>query len=122
MSERQQFIEEFYGQVPGYEAAIDFGRKPGPLAKMEQAIRKEEIKIENGGPGGADEKVIRPIGEAPPAGAPLGAPPPPPSAPPPPPVVEGAPPPPPPGPTSEPAVRPPPEERDRDQLRVQPPR
>jgi general secretion pathway protein D len=118
MAERQQFIEEFYGQVPGYEPAIDFGRKPGPLAKMEQDIRREEVKAENGGPGSVDERVFRP-GAPPPSGAPDSAPPPPPAMPPPPPAAEGAPTP---SPSSEaPPVREPPPERDRDQIRVQPP-
>jgi general secretion pathway protein D len=51
MAERQKFVEEFYGQVPGYDVPIDFNRKPGPLAKMNQLVMREELKAENGGPG-----------------------------------------------------------------------
>jgi len=60
MKERQQFIELFYGQVPGYDVAIDFDRKAGPVAKVAQVIRLEERKIENGGPGLPGERVITP--------------------------------------------------------------
>jgi len=60
MAERQRFVEEFYGQVPGYDVPIDFGRKPGPLAKMNQIVLREEMKIENGGPGLPGEQVFRP--------------------------------------------------------------
>jgi general secretion pathway protein D len=80
MKERQQFIELFYGQVPGYDVAIDFARKTGPVARVAQMIRQEEQKIENGGPGLPGERVITPAGpnapapgrprtEAPPSGA-----------------------------------------------------
>ncbi len=51
MAERQRFVEEFYGQVPGYDVPIDFGRKPGPLGKVNQLVMREELKVENGGPG-----------------------------------------------------------------------
>ena len=60
MAERQRFVEEFYGQVPGYDVPIDFGRKPGPLAKMNQLVMREEMKVENGGPGLPGEQVFRP--------------------------------------------------------------
>jgi len=60
MAERQRFVEEFYGQVPGYDVPIDFGRKPGPLAKMNQIVLREEMKAENGGPGLPGEQIIRP--------------------------------------------------------------
>ena len=60
MAERQRFVEEFYGQVPGYDVPIDFARKPGPLAKMNQIVMREEMKIENGGPGLPGETVYRP--------------------------------------------------------------
>jgi general secretion pathway protein D len=73
MRERQEFIEEFYGQVPGYEAAVDFGRKAGPLAKMQQVLHREEVKAENGGPGSPGERIIRPGDRAiEPAGPPTG--------------------------------------------------
>jgi general secretion pathway protein D len=57
IKERQQFIEQFYGQVPGYEVAIDFSRKAGPWAKMNQAVLREQQRTEGNLPG---EKVIRP--------------------------------------------------------------
>ncbi|RKH75240.1 type II secretion system protein GspD, partial [Corallococcus sp. AB045] len=62
MKERQQFVEQFYGQVPGYDVAVDFSRKPGPLSRMNQAVIKEEKRVENGGSGTANERVIRPAG------------------------------------------------------------
>ncbi len=60
MAERQRFVEEFYGQVPGYDVPIDFGRKQGPLAKINQIVMREEMKVENGGPGLPGEQVFRP--------------------------------------------------------------
>jgi general secretion pathway protein D len=71
LKERQQFIEQFYGSVPGYEVAIDFSRKPGPIARLSQAARVEERKLENGGPGSPGERLIRP-GSQPPSGQPPG--------------------------------------------------
>jgi general secretion pathway protein D len=74
MAERQRFVEEFYGQVPGYDVPIDFARKPGPLAKMNQIVLREEMKVENGGPGLPGESVYRPgslgSGASPPPGTP----------------------------------------------------
>jgi len=60
MRERQQFIEEFYGQVPGYDVAVDFSHKTGPLGKMNQSVIREQRKVENGGPGTPGERVIQP--------------------------------------------------------------
>jgi general secretion pathway protein D len=76
MAERQQFVETFYGQVPGFEVAIDFDRKPGPLAQIGQSMRRELQKVENGGAGRPGERLILPGGggaptEVPPAGAPV---------------------------------------------------
>jgi general secretion pathway protein D len=65
MKERQQFVEEFYGQVPGYETAVDFSRKAGPLARLNQAVLREEEKLENGGPGAPGERMIEPMGAQP---------------------------------------------------------
>lgn len=70
MKERQQFVEQFYGQVPGYDVAVDFSRKPGPLSRMGQKVTQEEQRAENGGPGVAGERVIAP---APPPGGSPGA-------------------------------------------------
>ncbi len=60
MKERQQFVEQFYGQVTGYDVAIDFSRKPGPLARMTQVLNKESLRLENGGPGVSGERLIAP--------------------------------------------------------------
>jgi len=60
MKERQQFVEQFYGQVPGYDVAVDFSRKPGPLSRMNQSVLREQQKLENGGPGAPGERVIKP--------------------------------------------------------------
>jgi general secretion pathway protein D len=63
MKERQQFVEQFYGQVPGYDVAVDFSRKPGPLSRMNQSVLNEERKAENGGPGAPGERIYRPQGQ-----------------------------------------------------------
>lgn len=60
MRERQQFVEQFYGQVTGYDVAIDFSRKAGPIARMTQILNKESQRLENGGPGSPGEKLIQP--------------------------------------------------------------
>jgi general secretion pathway protein D len=60
MAERQAFVEQFYGAVPSYEATVDWSRKAGPLARMNQAVMREERKIENGGPGNPGDQVIGP--------------------------------------------------------------
>ncbi|NVJ07092.1 type II secretion system secretin GspD [Myxococcus sp. AM001] len=70
MKERQQFVEQFYGQVPGYDVAVDFTRKPGPLSRMGQKVTQEEQRAENGGPGVSGERVITPT---PPPGSSPGA-------------------------------------------------
>ncbi|MBX5483826.1 MAG: type II secretion system secretin GspD [Myxococcaceae bacterium] len=62
MKERQQFVETFYGAAPGYEVAVDWDRKKGPLAMIGSTLRKEAQKVENGGPGLNGEKVIAPMG------------------------------------------------------------
>jgi general secretion pathway protein D len=62
MKERQQFVEEFYGQVPGYDVPVDFSRKPGPLSRMNQSFLREQQRVENGGPGTPGERVIKPTG------------------------------------------------------------
>lgn len=74
MKERQQFVEQFYGQVPGYDVAVDFSRKPGPLSRMNQSVLKEEQRVENGGNGTPNERVIRPGGAQAPEGTPAPSP------------------------------------------------
>jgi general secretion pathway protein D len=63
MKERQQFVEQFYGQVPGYDVAVDFSRKPGPLSRMNQSVLREQQKAENGGPGVRGERIYKPSGQ-----------------------------------------------------------
>jgi general secretion pathway protein D len=65
LKERQQFVEQFYGQVPGYDVAVDFTRKPGPLSRMNQTVLKEQQRAENGGPGAPGERIIAPASPAP---------------------------------------------------------
>jgi general secretion pathway protein D len=64
MAERQQFVEQFYGQVAGYDVPVDFSRKSGPLGRMRRVVHTEEQKVENGGPGQPGERVVRPAGPA----------------------------------------------------------
>jgi general secretion pathway protein D len=64
MAERQQFVEQFYGQVAGYDVPVDFERKTGPLGRMRRVLHTEEQKLENGGPGNPNERVIRPEGSS----------------------------------------------------------
>lgn len=72
MKERQQFVEQFYGASTTYDVAIDFARKPGPLARMSQLLHKEQVKLENGGPGSEGQRLITPTGT--PTGGPAGTP------------------------------------------------
>jgi general secretion pathway protein D len=72
LAERQAFVEQFYGQLPGYEVTVDFGRKAGPLFRMGQAIRREEGRLENGGPGDGSERLFTPSGSGPAIPAPEG--------------------------------------------------
>ncbi|WNG25075.1 type II secretion system protein GspD [Cystobacter fuscus] len=65
MQERQQFVEQFYGQVAGYDVPVDFERKTGPLGRMRRTVLTEEQKAENGGPGMAGERILRPANGAP---------------------------------------------------------
>ncbi len=65
MKERQEFVEQFYGATTSYDVAIDFQRKPGPLARIAQLVNKEANKYENGGAGQPGEKLIAPAGNIP---------------------------------------------------------
>jgi len=60
--ERQQVLEEFWGDADTGEPPIDFQHKPGPLATFARAIQDEVRRTENGGPGNPGERVIRPSG------------------------------------------------------------
>jgi general secretion pathway protein D len=111
MAERQKFVEDFYGELPRYDVAVDFDRKAGPLGKMNQASiqsQKAETGLTNPG-----DQVIRPAG--PPQPIPTSPPPPysPPEAVPPntpsmPPGSSSSPPPVPPASSAEPPAAAPP--------------
>jgi general secretion pathway protein D len=76
MAERQKFVEDFYGELPRYDVAVDFDRKAGPLGKMNQASiqsQKAETGLTNPG-----DQIIRPAGPP----QPIPTPPPPPYSPP----------------------------------------
>ena len=71
LEERQKFVEQFYGQIPDYEVAMDFSRKAGPLGRMTQTLDRERSRVENGGRGDPGTRVISPGQVSPvrPAGA-----------------------------------------------------
>jgi len=60
MSERAEFVKRFYGDETGYATEIDYEKKPGPLSRVRRGVTQELNKVENGGTGSADERVIRP--------------------------------------------------------------
>src|SRR6267142_2550684 len=61
ISERAEFVKRFYGESTQYERPIDYDSKPGPLSRVRRGTQRELNRYENGGPGGEDERVIRPI-------------------------------------------------------------
>jgi general secretion pathway protein D len=72
MAERQKFVEDFYGELPRYDVAVDFDRKAGPLGKMNQAsIQAQKSEAGYTQPG---DQIIRPAG--PPQPIPMMPPPP----------------------------------------------
>ncbi len=73
IAERAEFVRRFYGEETGYQAAIDYERKAGPLARIGRGVDEELKKAENGGSGGADERIITPgaVGTPPPSPAPF---------------------------------------------------
>jgi len=60
LKERQSFVEQFYGAKTGYDLFIDYARKPGPLARIEQLTSRELSKFEHGGKGLEGERLISP--------------------------------------------------------------
>ncbi|MDP2275060.1 MAG: type II secretion system secretin GspD [Archangium sp.] len=64
MEERKRLIEEFYGERNEIERTIDFGRKPGPMAALDRAIRRELARPENGGLGSPSDVRIEPNRES----------------------------------------------------------
>jgi general secretion pathway protein D len=60
LAERAEFVKRFTGADAGYEAAIDYNRKPSPLSRVARTIDLEMGKAENGGIGAPDERLIGP--------------------------------------------------------------
>ncbi|MFO0723251.1 MAG: type II secretion system secretin GspD [Myxococcota bacterium] len=60
MAERKEFVERYFGPIDGYEAKIDWDRKPGPIAQYRLELRNEMMKAENGGPGLDGDLIITP--------------------------------------------------------------
>jgi len=60
MAERAEFVKRFYGEETPYTAAIDYDRKLGPVQRVRRGVQQEMNRYENGGPGGPDQRVIRP--------------------------------------------------------------
>lgn len=64
MDERKELLEKTYGSdATAYP--IDCSRKAGPLMAMIRALRREELKPENGGSGAPGETVIEPQRDSP---------------------------------------------------------
>jgi len=61
LNERQIFVEQFYGAATGYDLFIDYARKPGPIARIEQLSSRELRKFEHGGSGLEGERLISPV-------------------------------------------------------------
>ena len=61
MAERAEFVKRFYGEETGYQSEIDYTRKLGPLSRVRRGVTQELNRVENGGSGTPDEKVIRPL-------------------------------------------------------------
>jgi general secretion pathway protein D len=71
--EHRELYELYYGKKPDYTLA-EASSRPGPLTRVRQQVMTENAKIENGGPGGAGEKTMKPPSYAPePAPAPAPA-------------------------------------------------
>jgi general secretion pathway protein D len=66
MSERAEFVKRFTGADANYVAAIDYGRKASPLARLSRTVDLEMNRVENGGPGISGERAILPSGSLPP--------------------------------------------------------
>jgi general secretion pathway protein D len=60
MAERAEFVKRFYGEETGYQAEVDYSKKLGPLSRVRRGVTEELSRVENGGPGSPDEKVIGP--------------------------------------------------------------
>ncbi len=62
--EHRELYELYYGKKPDYTLA-EASSRPGPLTRVRQQVLTENAKIENGGPGGAGEKTMKPPTYAP---------------------------------------------------------
>lgn len=62
--EQQEFMDQFYGTQPRFEAYVDYSRKAGPYSKLRKDVEVETLKLENGGPGAPGERAISPPGTA----------------------------------------------------------
>jgi general secretion pathway protein D len=58
MKEREEFVQRFSGNEEERRRRIDYDHKPGMLLRLHRRVAEEMTKIENGGPGGPDERVI----------------------------------------------------------------
>ena len=59
MAERAEFVKRFYGESAKYERPVDYETKPGPLSRVRRGAQQELSKLENGGPGTSDQRVIQ---------------------------------------------------------------
>jgi general secretion pathway protein D len=60
MAERAEFVKRFYGEEAGYETTINYEKKPSPSTRLHRGIEDELNKVENGGLGGNNQRVIGP--------------------------------------------------------------
>ncbi len=60
IQEHEEFAAEYYGHQSAYRAHIDFTRKSGPLARLVQAVQREQARLENGGSGDGSEVLVEP--------------------------------------------------------------
>ena len=58
MKEREEFVRRFSGNDEERRRQIDYDHKPGMLLRLHRGVAEEMQKIENGGPGAPDERVI----------------------------------------------------------------
>jgi general secretion pathway protein D len=60
MAERAEFVKRFYGDETGYETVINYEKKPSATTRLHKGIEDELNKVENGGLGGANQRVVGP--------------------------------------------------------------
>jgi general secretion pathway protein D len=60
LAERAEFVKRFYGEDKRYQANVDYERKTGMLTRLRRSVQTERSRVENGGPGVPDERVIAP--------------------------------------------------------------